>query len=87
MAKPIFLIKLNQNIPPDHGQKVQEKIRATIGEEYHVLVACILPTGNVEFECFNPDNLPAEVKDKAKIAYEGDILNDGDFLNEGKARK
>lgn len=58
MAKPIFLIKLNSNTPPEHGQKVLDKVRATLNDEYFVLVACMLETGMAEFECFNAEQLP-----------------------------
>lgn len=68
MAKPIFLIKLNADTSPDKGQEVRAKIAATLNNEYHVLVACVLPTGMAEFECFNAERLPETTIEEIKEA-------------------
>lgn len=70
MAKPIFLIKLNSNVPPDKGQQVQDKVKNTLGDEYHVLVACVLSTGTAEFECFNAERLPESSIEEIKEALQ-----------------
>jgi hypothetical protein len=70
MAKPIFLIKLNRNVTPEQGKQVQDNVKETLKEEYHVVVACVLDAGMAEFECFNAERMPEttieELKDSLK---------------------
>jgi hypothetical protein len=66
MAKPIFLIKLNRSVTLEQGEQVQEKVKKNLGDEYHVLVACVLGHGMAEFECFNAERLPENTIEEIK---------------------
>jgi len=72
MTKPIFVIKFSSNLYPAKSNEMICEFAAHLeniglSKEYHVIFAlgdCV----GFEFECYNPDNMPKDIKDEISKA-------------------
>lgn len=68
MTKPIFVIKFSSNLSPHKSNEMIQEMaqhldRMGLSKEYHVIFApgdCV----GFEFECYNPDNMPNDLKEE-----------------------
>ena len=71
--KPIFIIRLNGKTRPEVRANIYNSIKLEspgLFEQYHVLFVSG-DNKHIEFECYNIDDIPKEVRDKTI-----DIIND-----------
>ena len=64
MAKPIFVIRLDKNTSMEERHAIfhnMKKEMADLFEEYHVIFASG-ENKHIEFECYNPDDIPEEIR-------------------------
>jgi vacuolar-type H+-ATPase subunit D/Vma8 len=72
MAKPIFLIQAQVNIPLDNIKEIEEKVKAQLKDEYHVLiVANLAPGALAQFQCFNVDKMAETDVERFRKMIEG----------------
>ena len=53
MAKPILVVKLGINIPPERREEQAKRLAERIGHEYHVFFILTQSEKDIEIECFN----------------------------------
>ena len=65
-VKPIFVIRLHKNTDPDARISAFENLKRKMPdlfEQYHVVFASG-ENKHVEFECYNPDDIPEHIQKK-----------------------
>lgn len=72
MAKPIFLINVQADIPPDRAKEIEAKVSNRLKDEYHVLIVGSEPPGcQAQFQVFNVETMPEATFEEIKKIVEG----------------
>ena len=75
MTRPIFIIRLNKDIDRESRTSIFANMKLEmpdIFEEYHIIYASG-ENKHIEFECYNPYDIPADVRDNT-LALITDII-------------